>query len=182
MAGTPTYPMRHSLRLKDYDYSRAGAYFLTTCTYDRQSLLSTIEEGQVRLTDLGKIVEEEWLRTEQMRRSVALDLHVIMPNHVHGILFLLPDAGKEEERERSTPFRAPSQTVGAIMRGFKSVTTSRIRKLPGHADLRVWQREYFDHVIRSEADLARIREYIVNNPAKWELDRYFLQPEPHEGG
>jgi len=174
----PPYPQRRPLRLPTYDYSQAGAYFITMCTYLRLPLLGTIREGVVTLSAAGTIFEEERVRTPTFRSHVTLDAYVIMPNHIHGILFLRERA-KEDRRDgveaRRQSFASPSRTIGAIVRGVKGASTPRIRKLGSRADIQVWQREYYDHVIRNEGDLSRLREYIQNNPLKWELDCYYLR-------
>jgi REP element-mobilizing transposase RayT len=108
-----------------------------------------------------------------------------MPNHIHGIFLILgrrplesvpPEARDglvEEPAQPAVKLRQPSQTAGTVMRGFKSATTSHVRRLHGPG-IRVWQTQYYDHVIRDEDELRSIREYIVNNPLKWELDRFFV--------
>jgi len=178
MRTAPPYPQRRALRLSDYDYGQAGAYFITICTHRRLPLLGTIRDGVMALTAAGRIVEESWVRTPTLRPYVTLDAYAIMPNHVHGILFLhertTGDRSDGVEAGRRS-FASPSQTIGAIVRGVKGASTSRIRKLGTQADVQIWQREYHDHVIRDACDLDRIREYIQNNPRKWELDRYYLR-------
>jgi putative transposase len=177
---------RRHMRLSEYDYSQAGAYFVTICTRDRAPLLGRVHDGSMQLTEEGRIAQEEWLRTPDLRPYVVLDEHIVMPNHVHGILFIThraidgSDTGaplspySAEIRAPRNDFRSPSHTVGAIVRGFKAATTSRVRKLE-KGTTKLWQREYFDHVIRNDQDMARIREYILNNALRWELDRLFLE-------
>jgi REP element-mobilizing transposase RayT len=174
------------MRLSEYDYSQAGAYFITICTRDRAPLLGRVHDGSVQLTAEGRIAQEEWLRTPDLRPYVVLDEYVVMPNHVHGILFItdrtadgahtgaLLSSYSAEARTQHGNFRSPSHNVGAIVRGFKAATTSRVRKLE-KGTTKLWQREYFDHVIRNDQDMARIREYILNNALRWELDRFFLE-------
>jgi putative transposase len=180
MTNAPPYPQRRALRLPTFDYAQAGAYFITLCTHRRLPLLGAIREGVVTLSAAGTIVEAEWVRTPTLRPHVTLDAYVIMPNHVHGIFFL-PErttANRSEGVEaRRQSFASPSHTIGAIVRGVKGASTSRIRKLGTRVDVQIWQREYYDHVIRNERDLDRIREYIQNNPLKWELDRYYLKTD-----
>ncbi len=185
---------RRSLRLLEYDYSQAGAYFLTICVNDRKPLFGEIVGKQMVLNDLGRIVESNWLRTPMIRPQVQLDGYVIMPNHMHGIVVIdgeeigksrprsvrgdVQDTGRMQDAPTSGArrgFRAPSQTVGAVVRGFKGATTSQIAKILRRGDFAVWQRNYYDHVIRDEGDLQRIREYIENNPARWAED--VLNPE-----
>jgi putative transposase len=173
------------MRLKDYDYSQTGAYFVTVCTYNRAPLLGAVRDGSVQLSPVGQIAQEEWLRTPQMRRNVILDEFIFLPNHFHGILFIVEDVDdggmpmkhlQAEPAEGALPVRKlqpPSRTIGAIMRGFKGATTARVRRIQA-SKVMVWQTQFHDHVIRDEDELTRIREYIVNNAKQWELDRYFL--------
>lgn len=181
---------RQSSRLLEYDYSRAGAYFVTICVADRRSLFGEIVRERVVLSNLGRVVEANWLRTPMIRPQVQLDSYVVMPNHVHGILVIDGDSSGSTRhnsaggRMQDAPtsggrirFQAPSQTIGAIVRGFKGATTSQIAKTLHRGEFVVWQRNYYDHVIRDENDLNRIREYIENNPAKWAEDA--LNPEKH---
>jgi len=166
---------RRSIRLKDYDYSQAGVYFITICTYDKECLFAKVVDGEMVLNEYGHLIEEEWLRTADIRNNVALDVFIIMPNHFHGILAIVDNC-------RGTARCAPtshnrqfgkmtSASIPAIIRSFKSATTKRINELPGTPHTPVWQRNYYEHVIRDENDLNEIREYVVNNPLKWELDR-----------
>jgi len=171
-------PHRRSLRLKGFDYAQAGAYFVTMSARNRQCLFGNILDGQVALTRFGEVVREEWVRTATLRSSVTLDTFVVMPNHFHGIIVVTTD--DEAIRGRGTARRAPtterygqpiSGSIPTIIRSFKSAVTKRIngmRKTPGS---RVWQRNYYEHVLRNERELDRVREYIANNPLRWELDR-----------
>ncbi len=166
---------RRSIRLKGYDYSQAGAYFVTICTQNRACLFGEVVDGQMRVNELGEIVREEWLRTGQIRPNVELDAFVVMPNHIHGIIVL-----RGYDR-RGTLQRAPttverfgkptSNTIPTIVRLFKSATTKRINHLRGTPGARVWQRNYYERIIRNDDELRRIREYIANNPLQWALDR-----------
>jgi len=148
------FPQRRSLRLNSYDYSLAGAYYVTICTKDRQCLLSTIENAEVRLSRIGEIVKEELRKTVEIRPDVELDSCVIMPNHLHIILFLLGES-----------------KLTAVINGLKSAATKQART-PGliSVEASLWQRGFYDHIIRNDADLARIREYIRLNPFEWEYD------------
>lgn len=174
---------RRSSRLLEYDYSHAGAYFVTICVADRRPLFGEIVGDQMLLNSLGRLVELNWLRTPMIRPQVQLDAYVVMPNPVHGILVidgdssgetrLRPTSGRMQDAPTSggpRQFCVPSQTIGAIVRGFKAATTSQIAKVLRRGESVVWQRNYYDHVIRDEVDLNRIREYIANNPAKWAED------------
>lgn len=180
----PVLHHRRSTRLQNYDYSLAGAYFVTICTHNRLPFLGSMVDGEMRLSAVGRIVEEEWLRTASLRPFVVLDAYVLMPNHLHGIL-LFDGTGQPHSLDQNpaathprAPLRppAPSQNLGAIMRGFKSTTTSRCRRLAGDPSSILWQRNYYDHVIRSEEILNRIRAYIADNPRRWGEDRYYCTP------
>ena len=168
---------RKSLRLKRYNYSQAGAYFITICTHDRQCLFGNISDRQMSLNKMGKIVEKEWTKTALLRSNVQLDFFVIMPNHVHGIAIInkIRDCRKvsmgKAPYDSEHQFQSPSQTIGAIVRGFKSAVTRRINELKSRPDTKLWQRNYWERVIRNEAELYHIREYIQNNPVSWELDK-----------
>ena len=163
---------RRSIRLKDYDYSQAGAYFVTLCIRNKECILGKVVDGEMMLNAYGRLVEEEWIKTADMRRNVGLDVFVVMPNHFHGILAIV-------DKCRGTVHRAPTQeqfakptsgSLPTIVRYFKSAVTRRINELRGIPYKPVWQRNYYEHVIRNENDLNEIREYIVNNPLKWDLD------------
>jgi REP element-mobilizing transposase RayT len=151
---------RTSPRLKDFDYS-AGWFFITICASDRQELFGKIIGDKVVLSRVGEILDEEWRKTGALRKDIDLDAFVIMPNHFHAVLSL--------SVIRSAP--TTQRGLGSIIKLFKSVTTKRIDKEPGLSIREVWQRNYYDHIVRDEADLYRIREYIQNNPLKWQLDR-----------
>jgi putative transposase len=155
---------RRSIRLQGYDYAQAGAYFLTLCTLGRARLLGRVTRGVVELTDIGRIVAEEWERTPSVRSNVELDAYVVMPDHVHGIIVITQRDEGAARSEATATLRSPERTIGAIVRGFKGAVVRR-------GGMPVWQRNYHEHIIRSEAALDRIRRYIVANPARWEEQR-----------
>jgi putative transposase len=149
-------PRRHSLRLKGYDYSQAGAYFITVCTHRRVPLLGEVIEADVRLNDIGAIVNQSWVNLPNHYPGVELDSFIVMPNHVHGIIIL--------SDEPDTPHGMPE-----IVRGFKTFSARRSNE---HRRTRaaLWQRGYYEHVIRDERALNHIRAYISNNPVRWTDD------------
>lgn len=173
---------RRSIRLQGYDYSRAGAYFVTVCAQNREYLFGEIADGEMRLNDAGKIVRNEWLRTGDIRSNVELDVFVVMPNHFHAIVCLSnePRRGDRPVAPTIRDMVAPTMagptgptpgSIGAIMAGFKSITTKRINEMRNTPGAPVWQRNYYEHIIRDGESLNKIREYIVNNPMQWAFDR-----------
>src|SRR5437868_13402885 len=119
MAYNPLIHHRRSIRLKGYDYSQAGAYFITLCTYNREHLFGEIVDGNIILSEYGQIAFNEWARTSQIRPNVLLDVFVIMPNHLHGIILI-------RKGECNSPLRSPTNTIGAMVRGYKSAVTKQI--------------------------------------------------------
>lgn len=170
---------RRSLRLLGYDYSQPGAYFLTICTLNRRSWFGKVVDRKMVLNHAGRMVQAVWKGLPERFHSVALDAFVVMPNHFHGIIvlvgaqFIAPNACDRNKRWHSATShqgainRAP--TLGEIVRVFKAATTRQIR-LAGLREFG-WQRNYYEHIIRGENSLNRIREYIATNPLRWELDR-----------
>ncbi|MBI4776817.1 MAG: transposase [Deltaproteobacteria bacterium] len=161
---------RRSIRLSGYDYSRAGLYFVTICAWNRECLFGHVVNGQMVLDDSGRTVMSQWLNTPVLRPNAALDEFIVMPNRVHGIVVILK-RGRGVLQYAPTGPRSPSQTIGAVLRGFKSATTKQINESRNTPGGRVWQRNYYEHIIRNDDELNRIREYIVDNPAQWETDR-----------
>lgn len=160
---------RNSIRLKDYDYNQAGAYFVTICTYDKICVLGEIINGEVHLNDVGKIVESEWKKPGKVRKNFILDSFVIMPDHLHGIIIICDtDVGATRPVAPTTRVTLIPNSLGSIIGQFKSVATKRIRKSGLHHFK--WQCNYFERVIRNEKELNRIREYIKNNPFNWRED------------
>jgi REP element-mobilizing transposase RayT len=174
----PNIHHRHSIRLKDYDYSQAGAYFVTLCAWQRECLFGDIVDGEMRLNALGQVVLDEWNRTPEKRKEIELDAAVVMPNHFHGIICIVDAgttvgaAGRAAHPPRSPlPSGPRPRSLGAFVGGFKSAVTTQINVIRQNPGCPVWQRNYFERVIRNDAELERAREYIINNPLKWELDK-----------
>jgi REP element-mobilizing transposase RayT len=165
---------RRSIRLKAFDYSEAGAYFVTVSTHQRQCLLGEVIDGRVQLTAWGGIVAKCWHAIQEHFPEVEPDAFVVMPNHVHGILIIAPTAPVAAGARHASPLRARGvqpKSLGAVIGSFKSSSPKDIRRLQADPEVGVWQRNYYEHVVRNEASLNRIREYIATNPARWELDR-----------
>jgi REP element-mobilizing transposase RayT len=162
---------RRSVRLRGHDYSRPGSYYVTLCTANRQCLFGDVIHGTVELNALGRIVEEEWRKTATIRPDVELDEFMVMPNHVHGIL-VIRRGERQNCGSRVARFgRSVAGSVAVIVGQFKSVVTKTINRERGTPGANVWQRNYYDRVIRNDQELNRIREYIRNNPNQWAEDR-----------
>jgi REP element-mobilizing transposase RayT len=170
----PDIHHRHSIRLREYDYSNAGAYFVTVCTQNRECLFGKIVDGKVILNDAGRMVESIWNELDQHYKGIETDESVVMPNHFHGIIVLvgaglaLPRIDTMIRQNQGAASSAP--TLGDIVRTFKSKSTIYINRLLVRTGQRLWQRNYYEHIIRNEDELNRLREYIVNNPAQWGFD------------
>ena len=162
-------PRRRSTRLRGYDYSQSGAYFVTVCVQNRQSVFGKVTNGRMMLSGAGRMVEEEWLKTPAVRPQVQLDEFVVMPNHFHGIIMIRNEPTIVRATRRVAPTGPTAGSVGAMMAQFKSIATKRMRAL-GHSSF-AWQRNYYEHIVRDEDSLNRIREYILTNPLRWDLDR-----------
>lgn len=180
MADEPVYdPQKHhrrSVRLKDYDYSQAGAYFITVCAHQREWLFGEIVGGEMRLNACGEIVHDEWAKTSTLRPNVELGEFVVMPNHFHAIVVITCRGVLRRGVLQYAPtdkLQSPSQTIGAIVRGFKSAAAKRINEHRATPGVPVWQRNYWEHIIRNEESANRIADYIVNNPAQWQTDTLF---------
>ncbi|NER50470.1 MAG: transposase [Symploca sp. SIO1A3] len=159
MTYQPDKHHRRSIRLKGYDYTQAGAYFVTICTWQHQCLLGEVVDGEMQLNDYGKIAQFHWHNLLQHHQHLELDEFMIMPNHLHGILILTEDnTGKKRHG------------LSEIIRGFKTFAARRINKIRHLAGVSVWQRGYYEHIIRHERALMAIRQYIANNPLSWEKD------------
>lgn len=189
MSYIPDRHHRRSIRLQGYDYAQAGAYFVTVCTQDRACLFGDIFDGEMRLNTVGWMVHAGWLGLPDHYAGVELDTFVVMPNHFHGIVVIADDrnpglagaglVGAGLKPARTKPARTkPVPTTGVrrhglpeIVRGFKTFSARRINQTRQAPGVSVWQRNYHEHIIRDEASLRRIREYILNNPVQWALDR-----------
>ncbi len=165
----PNQHHRRSIRLLRYDYAQPGAYFVTICSEGRDPVLGEIADGQVHLTAVGRMVEFEWQMLPRHFENVERDAFVVMPNHLHGIIIL-------SERAPANPPMAKrwhgtaANSLNAILQNFKSLTTRRANHMGGNAGVSLWQRDYYEHIIRRPEELQRIREYILNNPLQWEWD------------
>ena len=190
MKDDPEKYHRRSIRLKDYDYSQAGSYFVTICTYNRECLLGEITNGSIKLNDAGRMIKKWYLELIYKFPDIRCSEHVIMPNHFHCIIHnigiiivgadlrVCPDNTGQSHRIAPTNEKMGEHTGSALHRvvqWFKTMTTNeyiRYIKQNGWKPFngKLWQRNYYEHVIRNDAELNGIREYIINNPFTWHED------------
>jgi putative transposase len=222
MKYNPEIHHRKSIRLRGYDYSQNGLYFITICTKDRQHIFGSIANGMMQLNPQGQIAHTEWQQTAQIRPEICLHEHIIMPNHMHGIIEIANAINVRAHRMRpidgtidpldsidpnisgeSIDFNefddlpggqrgrmrcAPTlgdlgdlgnqwdlgqrvSTLGDILRGYKSSVTKQINQLRDTPGMAVWQRNYYEHIIRNEKAYYNISHYIKNNPQQWQRDK-----------
>ncbi|WP_019498091.1 transposase [Pseudanabaena sp. PCC 6802] len=187
MKYNPEKHHRRSIRLKGYDYSAAGSYFITICTHQRECLFGEISNGEMHLNQYGQIIAEEWQRSSVIRQEIELDLWAIMPNHFHGIVIITDNVGANGRLPllpppmQSDPSSLPDRTfarssmqpksLSSLIAGFKSATTKHINIARNSPSSPVWQRNYYEHIIRDETSCQKIRQYIQTNPIAWEIDR-----------
>ena len=164
----PNIHHRRSIRLPDYDYTQAGAYFVTMVVRDRSCLFGEIANGEVQLNETGMLVVDtwEWLATQYA--YVTLDEYVVMPNHLHGIIVIDTRRGGSRTAPTMPSKRKP---LGRLVGAFKTVMTKQFNRAHGTKGRPIWQRNYYEHIIRDGNELARIRKYILDNPAQWAFDR-----------
>ena len=202
----PEFHHRRSIRLKGYDYAQPGAYFVTVCTQNRRCVFGEITDGTMQANETGRMVHAVW---EEIPRHYPADIDafVVMPNHIHGIILLnqVPPLGTTPRGRHVAPnvgatpcgrprgheqAQWPASTLGLpdVVHRFKSLTTTRYQQgvvksgWPPFGE-RLWQRNYYEHVVRNDEDMGRIREYIANNPIRWTEDRvqsgvHYLEPNP----
>ena len=194
---------RRSIRLPGYDYTSPGAYFVTLCVERGQCLLGQVVDGEMRLNEWGQVASHYWKRIPLHSDHVQLDAWVVMPNHMHGIIVISGRGGASLASASSTgnlttgetplsapgapgdapPLRQPalqSGSLGAIIGNYKSVSTRRINRLRGTPGTPFWQRNYWEHIIRHDQSLDRIREYIGDNPARWLEDQLHPDAPPNQ--
>lgn len=174
-----------SNRLQGYDYASQGAYFVTICTKDKRHLFGEVVNEKMILNEFGKVAFNEWQRTSEVRKNVTIDKFVIMPNHVHGIIFIDYQVEKSPKVNVQTNCNVAktncnlslprqngtSQTIGSIIRGFKIGVTKYVRNNSNIQD--VWQANYYDRIVRNDVELNNFGEYIMNNPRDWEKDEFY---------
>ena len=163
---------KNSNRLKDFDYANNGGYFITICTQNRENMFGEIVDKKMVLNDVGKMVDKWWQELRNKFGDIRLDEFVIMPNHLHGIITIVGADLRVCPNKKGEHIGSPLQK---IMQWFKTMTTNEyFRNVKNKGwqtvDKKIWQRGYYDHIVRNEKELSNIRNYIQNNPLKWHLD------------
>ena len=165
---------RKNIRLKKYDYSQGGYYFVTICTQNREAILGNVVNGKMILNEFGKIVDEK-INELKKYKNIDIDIYCVMPNHIHMIIILVgADPRVRPNVLGSTQGSTP--TVGEYVKRLKTLTTRiyienvKMNRWPPF-DKRLWQRNYYEHIIRNETEYLKIKEYIQLNPIMWERDR-----------
>ena len=197
---------RHSIRLKDYDYSQNGFYFITICVQKKACMFGDIKSNKMILTDIGTLAEQHWIDIQNHYNNILLHEYIIMPNHIHGIIEITnnentcrgvalqrpftnlqmqtqqPQMLLKQKLQRALQSNAPTNnkmssispkqgTISTIIRSYKSGLTKQLHN-DGFIGP-IWQRNYYEHIIRNEIELNKIREYIINNPVNWENDKLY---------
>jgi len=181
-----------SARLRNWDYGGCASYFITICSQNRECYFGEIIDCKMRLSEIGKIVENEWLKTFELRPDMNLinDEFVIMPNHFHAIIIIGENeyntncktngrdvmhrvsTGNDETNKPQNKFGPQSKNLASIVRGFKSAVTIHARKIqPDFA----WQSRFHDHIIRNEKEYQKIKVYVLENPLSWKDDKHNLE-------
>lgn len=166
MTFNPDIHHRRSIRLKHYDYSQAGTYFVTICTHNKECLFGDVRNGEMLLNECGQFAWKGWEWLANQYEYTDIDEFVIMPNHLHGILIINDCAGGSLTARTSKP-------LGSLIGAYKTVSSKQINLIRNTPGISVWQRNYYEHIIRSEQEMNKIREYIINNPLNWESDENY---------
>jgi REP element-mobilizing transposase RayT len=186
LKGQSTTPRRSSIRLKGFDYSQPGGYFVTICVREGGPVLGEISQAEVQLNEVGKIADEIWQKIPSHKPWIELDEYVVMPNHFHGILivhqfrrgeaFAVESRSFDRPHANASPLQPTKGTnpgsISAVIQNFKAISTRKINQTQHTPGKKFWQRGYYDRIIRNEGELIKIRKYILENPMKWELDEY----------
>ena len=206
MKYNPAKHHRRSIRLKGYDYTSPGSYFVTICVQDRECVLSEVMDGEMQLSDWGRIAAESWAWLGEQYSYVTVDAWVVMPNHTHAIITIHDDHRRGRSRTAPTTRTAPGtggsrtaptataptataptattpttkcKPLGRLVGAFKTVSTKHINQMRDTSGARFWQRNYWEHIIRNETAYRRIYRYTENNPARWEDDQLHPDAPPN---
>ena len=189
MKYNPEIHHRRSIRLKEYDYATTGAYFVTVCVHDRECLFGETVDGVMRLNSAGEMVRIEWEGLPERFPNITMDEYVIMPNHFHGIIIIsdvaasvvsvgaplatpaFGSAAIDKGAATNQGAASSAPTLGSIMRTFKSISAIDVNRVLERQGRPLWQRNYYERVIRDDVEMDAARRYILENPLKWNLDR-----------
>lgn len=171
----PSFPARSSIRLRGFDYSQAGVYFVTVCTHDRGCLFGEIRHGTMQLNEAGSIVRQCWLETPRHFPGVELQAYVVMPNHIHGVVAIFRRARHavplRDTKSKVEAFGKPiAGSLPTIIRSFKAAVSKRVRAMRRLPTTQIWQRNYYERVIRTGDEFDEVSRYIWENPKAWEFD------------
>ena len=172
MTFNPDIHHRQSIRLKNYDYSQVGLYFITVCSQHRQPLFGRIVDAKMRLNEAGVMVENYWRAISTHFPHAMLESFVVMPNHLHGIISITNHPVGANNHLPSPLQHGTSKTIGSMVRGFKMAVTRWFREHP--TIYVVWQRNYHEHIIRNNEAYLKISQYIQTNPQRWQEDTYHI--------
>ncbi len=153
MSYNPEIHHRRSIRLQGYDYTNSGIYFVTICCYQRQNLFGSVNNGKMETNVIGQIVSNLWQKIPQHFLNVELDEFILMPDHLHGIIIISESTGKS--------------SLANTVQNFKSVSSRKINRINKNYGVSIWQRNYYEKIVRTEQELENLRDYIQNNPANW---------------
>jgi len=162
------------MRLKGYDYSQAGIYFVTACAHRRICLFGEVKGSEMVSNEFGQVVHTLWLRLAERYAQATLDALVLMPNHIHAIVEIADVAGNVgaiHELPLQDQLQRRRMLIPRVVGWLKMTSAKRINLMRGTPGVPVWQRNYWEHVVRNEESMRRIREYIMSNPQRWHLDR-----------
>lgn len=162
---------RKLVRLRHYDYSQSGAYFITMCVQNRARLFGDIIDGEMQLNEAGRTIQSLWNELPTFYSGSEIDEFAIMPNHFHAIIVLIESVGAiHESPQRITVTERRNMAIPKMIGRFKMTSSKRINQFRGTPGATVWQRNYWERVIRNEIELNALRDYIANNPLQWHLD------------
>jgi putative transposase len=173
---------RRSIRLPNYDYSQSGAYYITIVNWHRECLFGDVVDGEVVLSKFGLVAKQQWENLPNRFPNIILGAFVIMPNHMHGVIVIMTGrgtAGNLNDHDGEFSRRAPTHeqyqkpvkgSIPTMVRSYKSSVSYRINLMRGTQDIPVWQRNYYEHIIRNERDLQNKTDYIEANPMLWAED------------
>jgi putative transposase len=171
--GTISHPHRKSIRLREYDYSLPGEYFITICAHNRECIFGNIIQEEMMLSTEGMIIQRCWGEIPKHFLNVQLDEYIIMPNHIHGIIILTePMVGTRQAVSLREQFAKPVRgSIPTIVRSFKSAATKRIHEICNKRSSPIWQSRFFDRIIRNDRELNNINDYILNNVFQWTVEK-----------